>query len=223
MNWKKLSSTDIESLFSKHLMDGEYVICCQATAEKASLTDRGVISTPRKNLNFKDGVEFVAVGLAFILIALIDNKGSTTDHIVHISFMTTLIIIGILLMFGFSAHNKRGAYAITNIRAIALEKGRRPQYIYLRDVVSTQILIEDSIRNIGLIRLFTHMDTSAGRIALLEFNAIDSPDMMYSIARKQIAIVKRDNSMDDLVPEVTDGRVFTCGSRRLGRNGRKHS
>ena len=219
MNRKKLQSTDIESLFSEYLMDGEYIICCQATAENASLTARGVIVPPKKNLNFKDGITFIAVGLAFIFFSLIGDKGSKLDHIVHHSFMSTLITIGILLMFGLPARNKRGAYAITNIRAIALEKRKRPRYIYLKDVVSTQIFVENSIKNIGLIRMFTHMDASAGRIKFLDFNAIDSPDMMYGIARKQIAIAKRDNSMDDLVPEVTDGSVLTCGSRR---NRRKH-
>jgi hypothetical protein len=219
----KICSADIESLFSEYLVAGEYVICCQATAENASLTDRGVIVPPKENRDFKDGIEFIAVGLVFIFISLIGNKRSTSDYIVHHSFMTTFIIIGILLMFGFNANNKGGAYAITNIRAIALEKRRRPRYIYLKDVVSTQIFVENSIKNIGLIRMFTHMDIPVGRIVFLDFNALDSPDVMYGIARKQIAIAKRENSMDDIVPEVTDGSVFTCGSRRISRNGRKHS
>ena len=76
-------------------------------------------------------------------------------------------------------------------------------------------------KNIGLLRLFTQFDIAAHKIELVEFYAIDSPVMADRIARKQISIVKRDNGLEDIVPEDTDKVVHTYGSRRLSRMKRR--
>ncbi|WP_303838667.1 hypothetical protein [Ruminococcus flavefaciens] len=217
MNKKKLYGTDIESLFSGYLMDGEYIIWCQPTSEKASLTDRRVIEPPSKNREFKSGLSFVAVGIIFILI----NLFSHDNHLICYFFMTIFIIVGLYMMTGFSAGNKRGAYAITNIRGISLENEGRPRYVYLKDVLSVQIYMLNEEKNIGLLRLFTQFDIAAHKIELVEFYAIDSPVMADRIARKQISIVKRDNGLEDIVPEDTGKVVHTYGSRRLSRMKRR--
>ena len=97
MNKKKLYGTDIESLFSEYLMDGEYIIWCQPTSEKASLTDRRVIEPPSKNREFKSGLSFVAVGIIFILI----NLFSHDNYLICYFFMTIFIIVGLYMYSAF--------------------------------------------------------------------------------------------------------------------------
>lgn len=217
MNKDKLYSSDTESLFSDHLMEGEYIIWCQPTSKNASLTDRGVFEVPSKNIGFRDGLFCIAVGIGIILISLLGEKRETVDYIVCHSFMTLLIIFGISMTAGFTPSNKRGAYAITNIRAASLEDVDRLRYVYLKDVLTVQIYMLNEEKNIGLIRLFTQFDPASRRTAMIEFRAIDAPGMAEQIARKQISIVKKDNGMDEIVPEAVGEIIKTYGSRRLSR------
>lgn len=217
MNNKKLYGSDTESLFFEYLMDGEYIIWCQPTSKEASLTDRRVIVLSSNKMEFRDGLYFMAVGISFILINLFSHE----NHLICYLLMPIFIIVGLFMMIGFSPSNKRGAYAITNIRGISLENEGCPRYVYLKDVISVQIYMLNEEKNIGLLRLFTQFDIAAHKMEFVEFYAIDTPVMVNNIARKQISIVKRDNGLENIAPEDTGEVVHTYSQRRSSRMKRK--